>query len=148
MESPNGLQHLGQPHGICIEHWPAPEHREAISRDIHDVDVRGPLSYAILDNARGLVDQGVDGARYDFIIGDFASHDASLGGTLRDELVNLRIWTRLATPSFVAIEPRARLLPITAHVAHSVRPYGAAQLCRPGGRLALACRPADAPPPH
>mmetsp|Transcript_130661 Transcript_130661/g.419034 ORF Transcript_130661/g.419034 Transcript_130661/m.419034 type:complete len:676 (+) Transcript_130661:390-2417(+) len=84
------LQHLRQAHVVLREkHGTALRRREAVAEDVDDVDIRGALGEALLQDSEALVDEGEEQALDDLLIGDLASLVA-LGLTdlrdLRDDL--------------------------------------------------------------
>src|SRR5438477_1440201 len=48
-------EHAAEPHGVGIEHRPAAIGREAVTREIHHVDVRGAQRNAFLEDMRAFV---------------------------------------------------------------------------------------------
>mmetsp|Transcript_48779 Transcript_48779/g.130929 ORF Transcript_48779/g.130929 Transcript_48779/m.130929 type:complete len:400 (-) Transcript_48779:383-1582(-) len=84
------FEHLRQAHVVLREkHGTALRRREAVAEDVDDVDVRGALGEALLQDPEALVDEGEEQALDDLLIGDLASL-VTLGLTdlrdLRDDL--------------------------------------------------------------
>ena len=66
-ELTNSIEDLSQAHGIGIPHGAAARGREAIAVNVNDVDVTGAKSDALLQDARPLIDEGVDRTLYDLL---------------------------------------------------------------------------------
>src|SRR5208283_754182 len=68
-------RHLVEAHLVGIEHRAAAMGREPVAAQVDDIDVRGPLGDAFLQEAGSLVDQSIDAAFDDLGIGDLAGRD-------------------------------------------------------------------------
>src|SRR5258706_14088225 len=116
-----------KPCWVGKEHGPAAVGRKAIAVEIHEIDVRGSLRDAVLDDACALVDQRINAALDDLLRADAARRDASLAAVLLDDGRDLRIGNRM---------PRARLVPIPAGAGLLAEPAGFAQIIRRVGEVA------------
>src|SRR4051812_40942744 len=64
------LDDVEQAHLVGVEHRPAAEDREAVARDVGDVDVAGLCRDAVLEDARAFVHQCEHEALHDFVVAD------------------------------------------------------------------------------
>ena len=94
----------------------------------------------LLDDPRALVDERVDEAVHDLVVGDPARRDAELGAVLRDHLLDELARDRVALARDVVVPARAGLLAEAAHFAQQVGGLAVAQV----GLLDVAAL-ADAP---
>src|SRR5690606_33624938 len=106
----DGAHHVHQANPVGIEHRPAAEHREAVAGEVDHVDVGSPQGDAFLEDARALIDQGVDAALDDFLIGNLARGDAQLLAHFVDHAIDFRIRNGVAATRLVAVEAGAGLL--------------------------------------
>src|SRR6185295_18938938 len=148
LEGADVVVHRRRPHRVRIEHGAAPMNREAVAIDVDDVDVRGAEREALLEDPRPLVDEGVDAALEDFLVGDGAALDSPLLRGLGDERLDLGIGLRRAAALLVAIPARAGLLAEAPHLADAVREGRVAQPSVARGFLALADAPAHVESGH
>src|SRR5580704_10543168 len=79
-----------QAHGIRVPHRAAAIGWESVAVEIDDIDVDGPRSKPLFEDARPFVDQGVEAAIHDFFGGDLALRYACLGNPSRDEPCHVR----------------------------------------------------------
>src|ERR1035437_6675168 len=93
-EAFNGALHAHQAQTVGIQHRAAAVRREAITKDIDDVDVRSALGNAFLQDARALVDQCKDAALHNLGAADLAWRDAVLFAIRFDQRVLRRIGQR------------------------------------------------------
>jgi len=80
MERVDPVVHLAQPDTIRVEHRTAPPAGEAVAVDVDDVDVRRAQRSAVLEHARTFIDECVDRALLDLLVGDRAPQDSRVGG--------------------------------------------------------------------
>src|SRR5579883_2462513 len=105
---------------VGIEHRSAAPSREAIAGEIDDVDVARSERDALLEDLGALVDQRVDGALDDLLVGDRLALDAQPLRFRGDHLLDLGIGERRAAALLVAVPAGTGLLPVAALLADLV----------------------------
>src|SRR5579863_7116307 len=111
--------HSSKAHGIREPHRAAAMCRKAVAIEVNDVDVHGAKRKAFFQDARALVDQGVNATVHDLLRGNLPLRDSRLGGPLAHESGHFGIGTR--PPVFIVLVPaRAGLLAVPTHLAQPV----------------------------
>src|SRR6185369_8251414 len=72
MELGDALVDRPQPDAVGVEHRPAAPRRKAVAVHVDDVDVRRAQRSSIGKNPRTFIDEGVDRALLDLLVGDLA----------------------------------------------------------------------------
>src|SRR5712692_4715098 len=121
VETPHRLQDLVQADGVGIKHRPAAIAREAVTVDIDDVDVGCPQCDALLQDICAFVDQRVDAALEDLLVGDFAALDPRLLRGLHNQRLDRGIGNRRAIAGLIAVPACAGLLSEASEFANLVR---------------------------
>lgn len=85
MQFPYPRGDVGQPDAVRHPHWPALSARETVAREVHHVDVAGPLCDPTFEQARALVDDCEQAALEDLLPLDGAAADAELRRVFDDE---------------------------------------------------------------
>src|SRR5271154_3169590 len=78
-------QDFFQAYGVGVPHGAAAMGGEAVAVQVDDVDVGSAESVAFFENARALVDKGIEAAVRDFVGGDLMLRSAGFGDPLFDE---------------------------------------------------------------
>src|SRR5216683_2969262 len=117
----DGAHDVEEADGVRMEHRPAAEWREAISRQIHQVDIGGALGDPLLEDERAFVDQREDAALHDLLVADLAARNAGFPGIGDDQLVHDRIGNRVAFSRLISIPTSRGLLSKAPHLAQSIR---------------------------
>src|SRR5712691_7566256 len=141
----DGPHDVEEADGVRMEHRPAAGRREAVSRQINDVDIGGALGDSLLEDERAFVDQCEDAALHDLVVADLAAWNARLPGIRDDQLVHDWIGNRVAFSRLVSIPAGRRLLSKAPQLAQPIRddlPLAAWLL----GVAALADEPAHVAP--
>ena len=105
---------------IGVVHRASAPCRKTVAVDINDVDVAGPLRDALFDDAHAFVDQRIDQAIDDFIVGYVATLDAKRRRLALDDLQYRRVAGVFACLRIVLIETGAGLLAQPAHLGEHV----------------------------
>src|SRR6202043_71046 len=108
------------------EHGAAAVSGKAVAVEIYEVDIRGSLRDAVLDDAGTFVDERVNAALDDLLRAHVARRDASLPAVFLDDGGDFRIRNRM---------PRARLVPIPAGAGFLAEAAGFAQSVRHVGEV-------------
>src|SRR5712692_11602126 len=113
-------EHPIEPDRVGVEHRPAAPSREAVAGDVDDVDVGGAQRDALLEQLGALVDQRVDGALDDLVVGDRLARHAEPLRLRQDQLFDLGVRQRRAAALVVAVPAGIGLLPVAAPLADLV----------------------------
>src|SRR5690349_3817162 len=140
-------QDLVQPDGIRVEHRPAAVGREAVAGEVNHVDVRGAQRDAFLEDLRAFVDQRVDEALHDFLVGNRSRLDPLLFPVVSDDPVHFGIGDGFPISRLIEIPALAGLLPEAAELRD---PVAHLRIDEVGALLvaALADLPADVEARH
>src|SRR6185436_3378857 len=140
-------KHLGQAHGVGVEHRPAAVGREAVAGQVDHVDVGSAQRDAFLEDVGGLVDERVDQPFDDFLVGNRAGLDLVFSSIFLNYFFNIRIRNRFPVGQVVLVPALAGLLPVAAELGHLVADLGIDEV-RPLDVAALADLPADVQARH
>src|SRR5688572_2482272 len=114
------LEHARKPDRVRVPHRPATMGGEAVAVDVDDVDVAGAQGDPLLEEARALVHERVDGAVHDLVGGDVAWPEARLAHPRGHDLLHRGIGERDTPAGLVAIPAGSRLLAEAAQLAQAV----------------------------
>jgi hypothetical protein len=84
----------------------------------------GALRDAVFQHLGAFVDERVDAALDDLLVGDLAARDAGFARAVLDQRSHLGIGQRRAAAGFVAVEAGAGLLAEAAHLAQAIAIFG------------------------
>src|SRR6185369_3910078 len=96
-------EHLGQAHGVGVEHRPAAVGREAVAGEVDHVDVGSAQRDAFLEDVGRLVHQRVDQPLDDFLVGNLPGLDVFLLPVVGNYLFDFGIRYRLAVGQVVLV---------------------------------------------
>ncbi len=126
MKLPDPREHRVEPDVIGVVHWPATPGREAITVDVHDIDIARTLRNAFLDNFHALIDQRINEPIDDFLGIDVAPQNAERLGLALDDHLNFRIGCFRSRVRVIPIKSSAAFLSempgLDEHICNAVRP--------------------------
>src|SRR6267142_435387 len=142
VETPHRLQDLVQADGVGIEHRATAIAREAVTVDVDDVDVGCPQCNALFQDFCALVDQRVDAALEDLLVGDRAALDPRFLRGFEDQCLDRGIGNRRAIAWLIAVPACTGCLTEAPELADLVSHFRIAQVWWARRCLALADVPA------